>query len=70
MIRLETAKLSQSILSKVSNNEIPRTCHEVRLLDPSLSSDMYWIDPDGQNVGDAPIYVYCDMRTGMNETGI
>jgi hypothetical protein len=25
---------------------------------------MYWIDPDGQAVGDAPIYVYCDMISG------
>ncbi|EFX87112.1 hypothetical protein DAPPUDRAFT_312655 [Daphnia pulex] len=25
---------------------------------------MYWIDPDGQGVGDAPIYVYCDMAKG------
>ncbi|KAK4004506.1 hypothetical protein OUZ56_006240 [Daphnia magna] len=43
---------------------IPRTCLEAHLIDPSLSSGKYWIDPDGQGVGDAPIYVYCDMTSG------
>nr|CAH0110956.1 unnamed protein product [Daphnia galeata] len=41
-----------------------RTCREVRDGDPSLTSGMYWIDPDGQGIGDGPIYVYCDMATG------
>ena len=36
----------------------------VRASDPSLNSGMHWIDPDGQGVGDDPIYVYCDMATG------
>lgn len=26
---------------------------------------MYWIDPDGQGIGDNPISVYCDMTTGI-----
>ncbi len=43
---------------------IPRTCRELRAADPSLSSGMHWIDPDGQGVGDDPIYVYCDMTSG------
>lgn len=42
-----------------------RTCREARLADPSLTSGMHWIDPDGQGVGDDPIYVYCDMITGF-----
>ena len=41
-----------------------RTCSEARAVDPLLDSGMYWIDPDGQGVGDDPIYVYCDMTTG------
>lgn len=45
-------------------SSIPRTCLEAHLIDPSLSSGKYWIDPDGQGVGDAPIYVYCDMTSG------
>lgn len=44
---------------------IPRTCLEAHLIDPSISSGKYWIDPDGQGVGDAPIYVYCDMTSGI-----
>ena len=44
-----------------------RTCRQVRDGDPSLTSGMYWIDPDGQGIGDGPIYVYCDMATGFNE---
>ncbi len=43
---------------------ILRTCREIRAADPSLSSGMYWIDPDGQGVGDDPIYVHCDMTSG------
>ncbi len=44
---------------------IPRTCKELRAADPSLPSGMHWIDPDGQSVGDNPIYVYCDMSSGQ-----
>ena len=43
---------------------IHRTCHEARVADPSLPSGMYWIDPDGQGVGDDPINVVCDMMSG------
>jgi hypothetical protein len=43
-----------------------RTCREVRLANPSLTSGMHWIDPDGQGVGDDPIFVYCDMTTGKH----
>ena len=42
----------------------PRTCRELRSSDPTLTSGMHWIDPDGQGVGDDPIYVYCNMATG------
>jgi uncharacterized coiled-coil protein SlyX len=44
---------------------IARTCKELRATDPSLASGMYSIDPDGQGVGDDPIYVYCDMTSGI-----
>ncbi|XP_046458942.1 uncharacterized protein LOC124205541 isoform X1 [Daphnia pulex] len=43
---------------------IPRTCRGLQATDPSLPSGMHWIDPDGQGVGDDPIYVYCDMTSG------
>ena len=42
----------------------PRTCRELRAGNPSLPSGMQWIDPDGQGIGDGPIYVYCNMTTG------
>ncbi|XP_046456719.1 uncharacterized protein LOC124203884 isoform X2 [Daphnia pulex] len=61
----------KSIFNNVDNaiestgrSGIPRTCRELRAIDPSLSSGMHWIDPDGQGVGDDPIYVYCDMASG------
>jgi hypothetical protein len=73
---LEAAKLPVSADSKLFPVEkeisiqssgkrgIPRTCKELRAADPSLPSGMHWIDPDGQSVGDDPIYVYCDMTSG------
>ena len=44
---------------------IPRTCRELRAADPSLPSGMHWIDPDGQGVGGDPIYVFCNMSSGI-----
>jgi len=41
-----------------SKGGIPRSCHEVRLADPSLPTDVYWIDPDGQDVEDDPIITW------------
>ena len=52
----------QSKLGKISG--IPRTCRELKAMNPSFASGMQWIDPDGQGIGDDPIYVYCDMSTG------
>jgi hypothetical protein len=43
---------------------IPRTCRDANANNPSLSSGMYWIDPDGPNVGDDAIYVFCNMTSG------
>ena len=48
---------------------IHRTCHEVRAANSSLPSGMYWIDPDGQGVGDDPINVACDMTSGYISNG-
>ena len=45
---------------------IPRTCHDIREAHPSQTSGMYWIDPDGQGVGDDPIVVFCNMTAGSN----
>ncbi|XP_046448520.1 uncharacterized protein LOC124197226 isoform X1 [Daphnia pulex] len=43
---------------------ILRSCSHIRAALPSQTSGMHWIDPDGQGVGDDPIYVYCNMTTG------
>ncbi|XP_057373212.1 uncharacterized protein LOC130694063 [Daphnia carinata] len=42
-------------------NATLRTCYEILVANPSYLSGMYWIDPDGQGIGDPPIYVHCDM---------
>ena len=60
----ETANLLET-RAKQTRNVIYRTCKELNQADPSLVSGMYWIDPDGQGVGDDPIYVNCDMKTGQ-----
>ena len=42
-----------------------RTCREILAAYPAVNSGMYWIDPDGQGVGDDAIYFHCDMTTGI-----
>ncbi len=61
--------ISSKSVSAISTGKgyVLRTCRETRAADPSLGSGMYWIDPDGQGVGDDPIYVYCNMATGSTE---
>jgi hypothetical protein len=54
----------QNVIQSSGKSGIPRTCRELRAANPSLSSGMQWIDPDGQGIGDDPIYVYCDMSSG------
>ena len=44
---------------------MPRTCYAARKSNPSLPSGIYWIDPDGEKMGDPPILVFCNMTTGM-----
>ena len=54
----------QNVIQSNGRSGIPRTCRELRAANPSLASGMQWIDPDGQGIGDDPIYVYCDMSSG------
>lgn len=49
----------------LSGNVGARTCHELMSSDPTLDSGMYYIDPDGWNAGDSPIYVYCNKTSGV-----
>jgi hypothetical protein len=53
------------VLKSCTKGVMPRSCHEVRMTDPSLPTDVYWINSDGQDVGDDPIQVNCDMSTGI-----
>ena len=54
----------QNVIQSSGKSGISRTCRELRAANPSIASGMQWIDPDGQGIGDDPIYVYCDMSTG------
>jgi hypothetical protein len=54
----------QNVIQSNGKSGIPRTCRELRATNPSLASGMQFIDPDGQGLGDDPIYVFCDMATG------
>ena len=54
----------QNVIQTSGRSGISRTCRELRASNPSLASGMQFIDPDGQGIGDDPIYVYCDMSSG------
>ena len=58
------ANTRQNIIQSSGKSGIPRTCRELRAANPSIASGMQWIDPDGQGIGDDPIFVYCDMSSG------
>jgi hypothetical protein len=62
--KLSLTELNEINRKPIARSAMPRTCREAHQADPSLTSGMYWIDPDGQAVGDDPIYVYCDMNSG------
>ena len=61
-----TKKFTMSIElnQNYKRNAIFRTCQELHSSNPLLESGMYWIDPDGQGVGDDAIHVFCDMKLG------
>ena len=42
---------------------VPRSCFEVKAVNPNAQSGEYFIDPDGQIGGDEPFKVYCNMAT-------
>ncbi len=45
-------------------SEVPRSCLEAVTSDPEMESGTYFIDPDGSDVGDGPIEVFCNVTTG------
>jgi len=44
---------------------VPRSCFELKAVNPNAQSGEYFIDPDGQIGGDEPFKVYCDMATSI-----
>ncbi len=58
------ANYRQNLIQSSGKSGYPRTCRELRAANPSLSSGMQFIDPDGQGIGDDAIFVYCDMSSG------
>ena len=58
---------NQLILAKegdvTSRDFLPRSCFEIKAINPNAQSEVYSIDPDGQIGADQPIQVYCDMTT-------
>ena len=61
---------SSTIITKNAQNEdgkdakasyMPRSCHDLKSVDPSLPSGNYMVDPDGAEVGDPAFSVYFDM---------
>lgn len=59
----ETVNVTQSACPERSPS-LPRTCFDLRKSDPKLPSGLYWIDPDGEKIGEPPIQVFCNMTSG------
>jgi len=59
----ETSMKTKVLIAK---NDMRRSCSEIKSANSEMDSGMYWIDPDGQDVGDDPIEVHCDMSSGIN----
>ncbi len=60
----EAVTLVESQVVATRPASMPRTCFAALKVNPSFPSGMYWIDPDGERMGDPPIQVYCNMTTG------
>ncbi|KAK4011418.1 hypothetical protein OUZ56_020535 [Daphnia magna] len=60
-------KENVDINQHLRQNATLRTCHEIHVANPSYPSGMYWIDPDGQGIGDPPIHVYCEMEAEQSD---
>ena len=51
-----------SITTNMKRDAIPRSCYEARLANPTLQAGNIFIDPDGNDIGEPPIQVYCDAK--------
>ena len=62
---LVLAKIARSDQKMTGKSQTPRTCQELYDESISLQSGYFTIDPDGDNIGDPAIYVYCNVSNGM-----
>jgi len=62
--QLILASAKEDDVSSRASSSLARSCFEHKVANPTAPSAEYPIDPDGQNGGDPPIQVYCDMKTG------
>ena len=53
-------------LEELSKIKILRNCHELGQ-HGIQKNGIYLVDPDGEMIGHAPIYVYCDFENGITE---
>lgn len=60
---ISLSSANQNVKGEVISSK-PRTCFDARELNPALPSGFYWIDPDGESIGEDPINVFCNMTSG------
>jgi hypothetical protein len=65
-----TKETSSKTEARGAQTDMRRSCSEMKSANPGLNSGLYWIDPDGQDVGDDPIEVHCDMISGIHQCTI
>jgi len=54
--------LSAGSTTNTKRDSIPRSCYEALLANPTLQAGNIFIDPDGNDIGEPPIQVYCDAK--------
>ena len=64
-LNIKVNQLETNVESLLQNGIQYKTCAEMGRANPFLKSGMYWIDPDGHEVGYNPILVFCDMEKGI-----
>ena len=68
-LEVKLLDVESNVKSILRNGIQYKTCAEMRRAYPFMKSGTYWIDPDGQGIGDDPIRVICDMTKGICNIG-
>ena len=63
LIRPQSVQTQYRTCSELKSATL-RNYREIGFEDVPIKSGYYWIDVDGQGVGERPIYVYCNMTDG------